>query len=57
MTEHEPAAHMPPPPETLSAEARAQMALMANAALPRAYHVDNIDMTLRCAPSPKGCRR
>jgi epsilon-lactone hydrolase len=31
MIEHEPAAHMPPPPETLSAEARAQMALMANA--------------------------
>jgi len=30
MTEHEPAAHMPPPPETLSDEARAQMALMAS---------------------------
>jgi len=29
MTEHEPAAHMPPPPESLSAEARAQMAMMA----------------------------
>jgi len=31
MTEYEPAAHMPPPPETLSAEARAQLALLANA--------------------------
>jgi monoterpene epsilon-lactone hydrolase len=31
MTQHEPAAHMPPAPETLSAEARAQMALMAEA--------------------------
>jgi len=29
MTEHEPAAHMPPPPDSLSAEARAQMAMMA----------------------------
>jgi len=31
MTQHEPAAHMPPPPETLSAEARAQLAMMVNA--------------------------
>jgi monoterpene epsilon-lactone hydrolase len=35
MAEHEPAAHMPPPPATLSAEATAQMALMAtNGPLP-----------------------
>jgi acetyl esterase/lipase len=31
MTVHEPAAHMPPPPETLSAAALAQMGLLANA--------------------------
>jgi len=31
MTQHEPAAHMPPPPETLSAEALAQLGLLANA--------------------------
>ncbi len=29
MTEHEPAAHMPPPPETLSSEARTQLGAMA----------------------------
>ena len=34
MTEFEPALHMPPPPETLSAEARAQMAQMAGADVP-----------------------
>ena len=34
MFEHEPAAHMPPPPETLSAEARDQLAVLANAAPP-----------------------
>jgi len=39
MTLHEPAAHMPPAPETLSAEARAQLALMASAELPT-----NMDM-------------
>jgi len=31
MTQHEPAAHMPPPPETLSAEALAQLGLLASA--------------------------
>ena len=34
MTVHEPAAHMPPPPDTLSAEAIAQMGLMASAGPP-----------------------
>ena len=34
MTQHEPAAHMPPPPETLSAEARAHMAAAAAAPVP-----------------------
>ena len=34
MTQHEPAAHMPPPPETLSAQARAQLARMASAGPP-----------------------
>jgi len=31
MTLHEPAAHMPPPPETLSAEALAQLSILASA--------------------------
>jgi len=35
MTEHEPAAHMPPPPETLSAEARAYIAATAAAPAPQ----------------------
>jgi monoterpene epsilon-lactone hydrolase len=34
MTQYEPAAHMPPPPETLSAAAREQLAMMANAVPP-----------------------
>ena len=34
MTQHEPAAHMPPPPETLSPEAIGQMGAMAGAELP-----------------------
>jgi len=39
MTEHEPAAHMPPPPETLSAEAAAQLTMMASAALPESIDI------------------
>jgi len=39
MTQHEPAAHMPPPPDTLSAEARAQLALMASAPLPESIDI------------------
>jgi acetyl esterase/lipase len=43
MTEHEPAAHMPPAPDTLSAEAQAQMAMMANAPpLPAIFEMEQM---------------
>lgn len=42
MTQHEPAAHMPPPPETLSTEARSHMAMMAAAQMPLTLEMDQI---------------
>ena len=43
MTQYEPAAHMPPPPETLSAEARAYLAATASAGPPPMMSMDQID--------------
>ena len=42
MTQHEPAAHMPQPPETLSAEARAHMAMVASAGPPPAMDMQQM---------------
>jgi len=42
MTQFEPAAHMPPPPETLSAEARAHLAAMAAAGPPPMMSMEQI---------------